>query len=460
MDIKKTSALKLFNHQKDAITRAKQGNLAMFHDCGTGKTCTALHIIRHYKSQGEVPALVVCPLSIIEAAWIEDCQKFTPELSIVNLHDKKPANRKKKLAEDYDIYVCNYETFKYLFKQIQEKQFKVLIVDESSKMKSPKSQITRSLLSLAGIKTRGRGGVKFPVENIVPHRYVLSGTPAPNDESEYWAQIKFITGPGGEVFNDNFYAFRRNYFYSIPIGRTGQNIWKFRKEAGVEFTQKIAETSHVVRKEDAIDLPDQVHEKRIIELSSSALVEVMKLRQLTSGFCYSDTGSHQTGKSKIKELKQLLTEIGLEKQVVIWCNFHYEIAALLKELPDSDALWSGTPDRGKVITGFQAARFRYLIANPQSAAHGLTFTNCNYAIYFSLNYSYELEKQSQDRLHRIGQKKKCTYYYLIAKDTVDEVVYKVVRKKEQLSTEILNYLRKGINNGKGSQKAERQLKSA
>ena len=68
--------MKLFEHQKKAVRRAERGNLALFHDCGCGKTVTAISIIDHYRKAGHGPALVVCPLSIIDAAWIEDCKKF------------------------------------------------------------------------------------------------------------------------------------------------------------------------------------------------------------------------------------------------------------------------------------------------------------------------------------------------------------------------------------------------
>ena len=60
--------MKAYRHQQDAVVRARDGNLALFHDCGTGKTFTALHIIKHWMAKGHAPALVVCPLSIIDAA--------------------------------------------------------------------------------------------------------------------------------------------------------------------------------------------------------------------------------------------------------------------------------------------------------------------------------------------------------------------------------------------------------
>jgi len=458
--------MKLFKHQQKGVELSRKGPKAFFWDCGTGKTLTALNIIKEHKAKGFGPALVVCPLSIIDAAWIEDCKKFTPELGIISLWSKKPQDRLQRLSVSADVFVCNYETFKSLWPAIQQKRFKVLIIDESSKMKCPTSQITRAILAMAGIKTRGKKGKTYPAVTPIPYRYVMSGTPAPNDKSEYWSQCKFITGPGNFVFNDNFYAFRSRYFYSKPLGRTGVNLWFFKPDMETEFKDAIAQVANVVAKEDCLDLPDQVHEVRQVRLSdperkaynqlknelvlrfkdetvlaSNALTEVMKLRQLSSGFCYGEEGTHVTGTSKLKELKALLEEIG-DHQVIIWCNFKYEIQMLLDEFKgNSMALWSGTPDRDSAIKIFKDRGYQYLIANPQSAAHGLTFTNCNYAVYFSMNYSYELQKQSEDRIHRIGQHNKCTYYYLLAEQSVDKMIYDAVRRKGELSRNVLYYLK-------------------
>ena len=462
--------MKLFKHQNQGRILGAFKSKAFFWDCGTGKTCLMLSLIQHYKNCKIGPALVVCPLSIIEAAWIEDCKKFTPELKIISLHSKKPQERLQRLNSETDLYVANYETFKSLWPAIQKKGFQILIIDESSKMKCPTSQITRSILAMAGIKTRAKAKKSYPPSEPIPYRYVMSGTPAPNDKSEYWSQVKFITGPGNGVFNDNFYAFRNRYFYSKPLGRTGVNLWFFKPDMEEEFRDKIAQVAHVVAKEDCLDLPMQVHEIRDVELSGSerraydqlknelvlrfkeetvlattALTEVMKLRQLSSGFCYGEEGTHVTGSSKLQELKGLLEEIG-NHQVIIWCNFRAEINTLCDELGNCGALWSETKDRNQVISDFQTGKIKYLVANPQSAAHGLTFVNCNYAVYYSMNYSYEMQKQSEDRIHRIGQNNKCTYYYLLAKNTVDKMIYNTVRKKGNMSKEVLDYL-KGKKNG-------------
>jgi SNF2 family DNA or RNA helicase len=451
----------LYKHQINAIGRARQGNLGIFHEPGCGKTCTALHIIRHWIAKGCTKILVVCPVSIIESAWLADCATFTPERDIISVWDTKPAERIRKLQEEHEIYVINFDQLKILFNEIVKKEFDVLIIDESSKIKSQNSEISKAVLALSGIRCRGS---RFVCNRPIPRRYLMTGTPAPNSYQEYWAQAKVITGPGNAVFSDNFYSFRGQYFYSIPLGRVCKK-WEFRKDMQQEFMDKLATIADVVRKQDAVDLPPQTNIIRKVYLSpaeqkaydtlkndlvlrfgnqqilaTSAVVEIMKLRQLTSGFAYTDTSFIQTGTSKLNELKELLEEIG-NQQVIIWANFRYEISLLLKELSSSAALWSGTPDREKTINDFKSGKCQYLIAHPASGAHGLTFTNCSYNVYFSMNYSYELMEQSINRTHRIGQIKPVTYYYFLADKTIDEAIYIAIGRKQKLSNSILNYLK-------------------
>jgi len=463
--------MELYKHQREGLALGQAGNRAFFYECGTGKTLLALELIRYWKAQGEGPALVVCPLSIIESAWMADCRKFTPELSIMSLWAKTIAERRELLRRTADIYVINFEGLRLLYPEIAGKQFGTIIVDESSKMKNPKSQVAKALLSLAGVPFHGS---PFKTSHVIPHRYVLSGTPSPNGEEGYWVQVKFVAGPGHRVFHDNYFAFRSTYFYGVPIGNTGQTIWKFRTAMRDQFQAAMRPVTHVVRKVDCLDLPEQTHVIRTVYLSpaertaydtfkrslvlrfgdemllgQTALTECMKLRQLASGFGYSQSGATiQTGHSKLDELKDLLEEIG-PRQVIIWAHFKAEIEQLLKALPDAVALWSGSTDREGAIAAFRNGRAQYLIANPQSAGHGLTFTNCCYAVYFSLSYSYELMKQSQDRIHRIGQRYPCTYFYLLAENTIDPVIYRAVSRKADLSNATLQYL-------KGDPRANRQ----
>jgi SNF2 family DNA or RNA helicase len=445
----------LKSNQAEAFKIAKDRNLALIHDCGTGKTLTSLLTARYHRSVGNWPALVITLPNLIESAWREDAAEFTPDLDVVNLCHRDPDRRYAILKQDHDVFCVSPETFKNMYARIADRGFKVLIVDESSKLKDHTSQYTRASLALCGFKSRSKNGVGFKVAGSpIRHRYALSGTPAPNSPIEYWAQIKLITGPGNQVFSDNFYSFRSRYFYSVPIGLTGQNMWIFRKETFEEFCYLLAEVVHVARLEDVLDLPGYDIVPREVELgqaertaynemkhqcvldlgkekvlSASAITKVMKLRQLTSGFCYGDEDTYRIGSSKLNELRAIMGENG-DDPLLTWVNFREEARLLSQEIPGLVVLEGD--NRDEIIRDFKAGNIRYLAANPQSAGHGLTFVNCCQDASYSLNYSYELTVQARRRIYRMGQVRRCRHNILRAKNTIDGAIWTAQCKKEQM----------------------------
>jgi SNF2 family DNA or RNA helicase len=437
----------LMSHQKKGVALAdKHNKYALFFSTGIGKTATAIEIIARKK----VKTLVVAPISVIESAWIEDINKFNPSLKAVNLYPLSAKKRLAALAEDYDVFLINFEGFKVNYSEIQEADFRMLIVDESSKMKSPQTQISVLLNSFA---------------KKMDYTYLLSGTPAPNTPMEYFMQIDALHDG---LLGSNFWEFRNRYFFQPDKLKPWK--WVISQRSKADLMNKIKKIAIFVSKEDVIDLPEQVFVERRFEMEKlqqkyyndmldeiyedfkdkgfsnkfQTLGKLVKLREITSGFMYEKDGSvKKLGDSKFEELQNLLEEIGHE-QVIIWANFKYEIEGILKLLKGkAKALYSDTSkDRDGIIKDFKDGKFQYLVAHPASAGHGLTFTNCSYAVYFSLNYSLELWLQSVDRLHRYGQKRSCTYFILIAKDSIDSVVYRRLMQKKEISADILNSLKK------------------
>jgi SNF2 family DNA or RNA helicase len=471
----------LYKHQQDAVQFAidRCGKAALFHDPGLGKTLSTLEIFKHYRQQDpNLRLLVVCPLSLINAAWGEDVKKFT-DYAYIPYADLHTTDRP-------DIIGINFESL------IVEKRFKevqlmlancsplhpkligswMICVDESSRMKNHKSMTTKALLRLAP---------------YAKYRIVASGTPAPNSELEFWAQAKFIRN---DSFPDSFFQFRNRYFH---LGRGNQVMaavhgkvmsrsmmaeifshgWKYMitPENRERLMATLSPLCHWVRKEDALDLPEKVVEIRRINLNpnekraykemlrhlvteikqgygknakidqiavQTALSRLQKLRQITSGFLYTEEhDAVRPGRSsKMRELKNTLEEVVGGRQCIIWINYREEVAAISDLLTELElkfvTLYSETEDKEASIKAFQDGSAQILLANSQSAGHGLTFVNCSLCIYFSLSYSWEQYAQSQDRVHRIGQKNNCLYIHLLADNTIDTGIMDVLNKKKSL----------------------------
>ena len=176
--------------------------------------------------------------------------------------------------------------------------------------------------------------------------------------------------------------------------------------------------------------------------ADNVLSETMKLRQLCGGWCYDDDRTvRRVGNSKEQALAEVLEEIG--DQAIIWVEFREDAESIRMMLGPSCCMLIGgisNTDRQDAISGFQQGKYKYLVAHPQSAGHGLTFVNSRYAVFYSLGYSLEYHQQARDRIHRIGQKNKCTYIYLLANGTIEEKIFSIVREKADAVETIKSYL--------------------
>jgi SNF2 family DNA or RNA helicase len=429
----------LYTYQKNIVNTAlNHGSYGIFADTGTGKTVMGLEVAHHNNK-----TLIVCPLSVIESAWIDDCNKFYPNTKIVSLWDKSKKKRLEQLNTDAKIYVINYEGLKILFNDIIKANFECIIVDESSKMKNHKSQISQYLLQLL---------------DIIPNRYVLSGCPIPNHNSEIFSQMKFINP---EVFGNNYYGFLAKYFTQ---DMENPHRWYQTQENKDKFFNRLHIQSQFIKKEDCVDLPDKIFQIRRFELSKEQKLnyysllndiqnnintwskfeftaKLMKLREVVSGFVINkDNTITEFKNNKHDELQNIIDEIG-DKSIIIWCQFRHEIETLAEKF-NGVALTSKTPNRNEIINSFKSNKIKLLFTHPKLVGHGLTFTNCNYNIYYSLSFSYEEFKQSQDRIHRIGQTNKCTYIILQSKNTIDEKIYICLQNKKNIVDEL--YLELGL----------------
>lgn len=431
----------LYKHQKEAVNKALNENgYGLFLDTGCGKTLCGIEIAKHLGK-----TLVLCPLSIIETAWVDDCKKFYPELTIVNCWSNSKQKRIEALNSDADIYVMNYESFKILKNEIRKKDFKCMIVDESSVMKNMKSQITTDILSC----------IEF-----IPRRYVLSGCPTPNHNLEIFPQIKFCNH---DMFGNNYLGFQASYFHQ---DLENPHYWYQTQDDKDKFFRKLSECSMFVNKEDCVDLPEKIFSIKEFQLNKEQrtyyddilndikehinewskfefTAKLMKLREVVSGFVIQKDGSVTDFKTeKDNVLEDTLSEIG-NKQVIIWCQFVHEIERLADKF-NGVALTSKTKNRDDVIRGFKNGDIKLLFTHPKLLGKGATFTNCTYNIYYSLSFSYEEFKQSQDRIHRIGQKNKCTYIIVQGKDTIDKKIYKCLQRKGNAVDEL--YIEMGLKN--------------
>jgi SNF2 family DNA or RNA helicase len=329
-----------------------------------------------------------------------------------------------------------------------------MAIDESTTIKNPSAKRTKNIILLG---------------KYAKYRRIMTGSPITKNPLDLYSQCEFLD-PWLLDFA-SYYAFRNRYAEMKTMhvrGRSIQVVNKFRNLS--ELSDTVKTFSDRVLKEDCLDLPPKNWIKRHIILTAdqrkiyeqmkkhalatlngkvtttmTVLTQLMRLHQITCGHFTADDGTTQLiPNNRIKELMNILEET--DGKVIIWANYQRDVNLIIKNVVDKygeDSIvdyYGLTPqeDRQDNIRKFQnGPECRFLIGTPQTGGYGITLTKANTVVYFSNGYDLEKRLQSEDRAHRIGQKKNVTYIDLICEDTVDEKIVEALRKKINIASEVL-----------------------
>lgn len=443
------SHIKAYQHQIKAYNLALQNPaFAYLMEMGTGKTLAALMVAARKFERGEIKKLlVVCPATVTDVWAAEtDALSVPVNAQILTGQKEKRIERLGMVTEDkLNIAIINYEATWRIIDELLKWDADMVIADESQRIKTPGAKQSKAMHRL-GKKAK--------------YKLILTGTPVLNSPLDVFSQYKFLDD---SIFGTSFYAFRNRY--AIMGGYGGYEVIDYKNLD--ELKEKVHSIAYRVTKEEALDLPEQVDQILYCELEPKAqqiydeikeesyaklatagevtvqnvLTEILRLQQVTGGYITTDTGvSEKISSAKINVLKDIITDT--DKKLVIFARFLSEIKeimGLLDELGIEYGWITGAQKkRSEEVRRFQEdPTCRVFIAQTQTAGLGITLTAADTAIFYSLDYSYANYDQAKARLHRIGQKNKCTYIHLIAKNTIDEKVLRALKEKKNIAEEIL-----------------------
>ncbi len=421
-------------------------------EMGTGKTFIILGGLAWLKQHQLLrPSLVVAPASVL-SVWEDEARKHQPGLKVCVLKGsvtQRVAQLRAGYVAGVEVFVLNYEATWRMEETLLEIPWKCMVLDESTKIKSRTAKQSKTCVKLG---------------KHVPRRYILTGTPIPNSPLELFTQFFFIDPA---VLGHQFYAFRDRY--AIMGGYQGYQVVSWKNLT--ELMGKINGHSYRVLKKDCLDLPEktytsvrldleedqQVAYKQLAEelvtevedkqVTAAVLVtKLMKLREILAGWVKADDGTIKVFKkqAKLDALEDLIEALPPTGKMVIWCIFHEEmrlVSNLLTKLGHANGvgyvMLSGeTPmgTRGELVKQFQEnPDCRFFVGQQKAGGLGITLTAAAYCVFMTNDYSPETRLQAEDRLHRIGQTNKVTYYDLVCKSTVDVTVVATLRRKQRLS---------------------------
>ena len=430
----------------------------LFEDPGLGKTAQTLDAFVQLQECLDVErALIIAPLRVCYSVWPHEVAKWKQfeHLKVVNLHAGE--------REDGDLFVCNPEHLKKLFGHrdpVNPRKWipgywktwvnrpEMLIVDESSKFK--RASGTR-------FKTLGRYFGDFA------RRHILTGSPAPNGYEDLHGQLTLLDGgralEDGAALDPRITYYRKRYFVPISNGPHARDIsWKLRPGSAEEILRAIAPRITCLRAEDYLELPEVVRTDIPVRLPAKAKVAYHemrteaicdlpdgstllaaeeaaqgKLRQICNGFVYDgDHGTHRLHDAKLDALEELLAEIGPRPTFIVY-EFHADYFAIRSRLPTAAHIGSGVSAKegDRLATQWNKKKIERLLIQPQSMSYGLNLQDGgHHIVWYGTPWDLELYNQLNARLARQGQlADRVMVYHLVAEDTVEERVGRVLRKK-------------------------------
>lgn len=441
-----TGMHKPFEHQKTTAEFLSTHRKAFcFNEQGTGKTASAIWAADFLLTKGVINrVLVVCPLSIMDSAWRNDLFNFAMHRSVTVAYGT-PAKRKKLIADNADFVVINYDGIDIVHKEIAEGGFDLIIVDEATHYKNPQTKRWKVLNSLVQPDT---------------WLWMLTGTPAAQSPVDAYGLAKLVNPNAVPKF---FSAFRDQVMLKVSQFR-----W-VPKENSTEIVHRALQPAIRFTKEDCLDLPDMVYVKRDVSLTkqqekyynqlkkdmmmqaagesivaANAAVNMNKLLQVSCGAIYSDTGEvlNFDIKNRYNVLREVIDEAS--QKTIVFVPFKHAIN-LLHEKLEADGV---TTDiiRGDVPAGKRSAIFerfqkekdpQVLLIQPQAAAHGVTLTAANTIVWWGPTPSLETYLQANARIHRSGQKHRCTVVQLQGA-YVEKHIYSMLDSKIDVHSKVID----------------------
>lgn len=441
----------LMPHQETALDlTADRNRCAYYLDMGLGKTFVGAEKV--YLLNNDVN-IVVCQKSKIDD-WIEHFQEYYPDYSVFNLTKKNQAVRFKELVEtdkfyDYDIQIVGVINYDLVFRRSYISHIRnfTLLLDESSLICNENAKRSKFIL-------------KLNPESVV----LLSGTPTAGKYERLWSQLHLL---GWEISKK---AFWKSYVETewIETGDFKQEVVVGYKNVN-HLKKKLAQYGAVFMKTgEVMNLPEQIEQKIFLKTTkeyhyfvknSYLLLDTLNLCQFKddSDFQGEDVTPRvelvgdnsltktlyarqlcgQYHKEKLEAFWDLLEST--EDRVIVFYNFNEELSRLKKICESLNREISFVNGSGMSMYAYEEIPNSVLFVQYQAGAMGGNFQKANKIIYYTLPLgkgSCDLWEQSKKRIHRIGQKRTCFYYYLLVKGSFEEKNFAALQEGKELTDEL------------------------
>ena len=450
----------MWRHQLRAYHFARAlPNAMLAMGMGTGKTKVAIDLVQN---SADCKVLIIAKRKVGKNVWPRELRKMltSPDdwtVDVLTSDDtsvpvaKRAAALHARLAavatQDDARYIAiiNYEAVaaEPMATVVRSTVWDRIILDESQHISAHDSKRSKFI---ATIPTK--------------RRLALTGTPLHQTPLDVYGQFRFLDVG---VFGKSWTRFKHKYAHWG--GYQGYKLLRYIN--GDELRDRMASIAIVVDR-SVLDLPDSHHITTYVDLNGAtrraytamrddfvatlasgetvtamnALVKLLRLQQITSGYLVDDNGQDSTlGTDKQESLVELLDSLAADEPVAVFVRFKHDLAAVHAAAATAGRTSLEVSGARDELQAWQGGEATVLAVQIQSGGEGIDLTRAAYCVYYSIGYSLGDYEQSLARVHRPGQTRPVTYYHFVAPDTVDVAVYEALDARRDVIQHVLDALK-------------------
>lgn len=430
-------------------------------DMGLGKTLQSIvYIASHYgQENGDTTVddkkhyLVVCPTSLIYN-WADEIENFAPFLKAAVVTGT-PAERQEiiKSYKKYDVLITSYPLIRRDISFYENIQFHTVFIDEAQFIKNDASLNAKSVKRLRA-----------------DHRFALTGTPIENNLSELWSIFDFIL-PGYLNTHAKFVE-----VYEKPILREDAQaledlhmrispfiLRRMKKDVLTELpdkyeTKMLTDLSEEQKKvylayleNIRSEIHSEINEHGVEKSRMKILAALTRLRQIC---CHPSTfiENYQGGSGKLDLLMEVIPDaIANDHRILVFSQFTGMLKIIEKELKELEIPYfyiegsTPTAERNDFVKRFNSGEGKVFLISLKAGGTGLNLTGADTVIHYDPWWNPAVEDQATDRAYRIGQQNKVHVMKLITKGTIEEKIFKLQKRKKELSESVISSKQVFIN---------------
>lgn len=411
-------------------------------DMGLGKT---LQTITYVLANPGTRTLIVCPTSLAYN-WQDEFSKFAPQIA-TQIISGTPLERADLMQQSTDVpvWITTYPLIRKDVDLYKAQIFDACFIDEAQFIKNPTSL-----------------GAKAVKAVQAKHRFALTGTPIENTLSELWSIFDFVM-PG---FFGRYRQFEECYEKPILRDHDSVQMQKLRRKIRPFVLRRM-------KKEVLTELPDKIETRRMAEMGAKqrkiyesylariqmelagdeentpggnrmqVLAALTRLRQIC---CHPATfaSNYHGGSGKLDLLMEQLPDI-LEggHSVIVFSQFTSMLSIIAHELKQRNIPFfylagsTSAQERKREVKEFNRGEVKVFLISLKAGGTGLNLTGADTVIHFDPWWNPAVEDQATDRAYRIGQKKKVQVIKYVMKDSIEEKIYELQKRKKQLSDQLI-----------------------